>query len=110
MTGETLIQELGEDGVLVLTLNRPRQKNAFNDRMYLALRDALGGALENDEVRCAIVTGAGGVFSAGQDLGEMSGRTDSRTGERGFPALMDVLVDFDKPLVAAVEGSASASV
>lgn len=103
---ETLIEELKE-AVLVLYLNRPRQKNAFNQEMYRDLSDALAEAQENDEVRAVVVTGTGDAFSAGQDLGEMgAGASGSapREGVNGFATLMDRLRAFDKPLLAAVNG------
>lgn len=100
---ETVIEELSE-GVLLLTLNRPKQKNAFNHRMWCDLRDALADALENDDVRAVVLTGAEGAFSAGQDLGEMGSREADGPREHGFASFMDGLCAFDKPLLAAVNG------
>jgi enoyl-CoA hydratase/carnithine racemase len=95
---ETILEE--RDGsVLLLTLNRPRQRNAFNRQMWHELRDALRDAQEDATVRAVIVTGTAGAFSAGQDLGEMTGDEDP-----GFGAFMDRLCAFDKPLLAAVNG------
>ena len=54
--------------VLTLTLNRPAQKNAFNTVQWRELRDALRDARADDSVRAVVITGAGGAFSAGQDL------------------------------------------
>jgi enoyl-CoA hydratase/carnithine racemase len=97
-TRETVLEE--RDGaVLVLTMNRPRQRNAFNRQMWHELRDALHDAQEDPAIRAVVVTGAGGAFSAGQDLGEMSGTEDP-----GFGTFMDRLSEFDKPLLAAVNG------
>ena len=87
------------DGVCELTLNRPRQRNAFNRRMWNELRGALRDAQDDATVRAVIVTGAPGAFSAGQDLGEMTGAEDP-----GFGSFMDRLCVFDKPLLAAVNG------
>jgi enoyl-CoA hydratase/carnithine racemase len=99
---ETVIEDRHENGVLVLTMNRPRQKNAFNNRMWREMRDALADAQADDEVRAVVVTGAEGAFSAGQDLGEMAAPP---AGEPpGFPSFMDRLTAFDKPLLAAVNG------
>src|SRR5262245_8340322 len=95
---DTVLEE--RDGaVLVLTMNRPRQRNAFNRQMWHERRDALRAAQEDATVRAVVVTGAPGAFSAGQDLGEMSGTEDP-----GFGAFMDRLCQFDKPLLAAVNG------
>ncbi len=96
---ETVL-EAREGGVLVLTLNRPRQRNAFNRRMWHDLRDALRDAQEDRAVRVVIVTGSPGAFSAGQDLGEMTGVDE----DPGFGTFMDRLGIFDKPLLAAVNG------
>ncbi|MBC7173270.1 MAG: enoyl-CoA hydratase/isomerase family protein, partial [Polyangiaceae bacterium] len=83
------------------TLNRPSAKNAFNERMYNELADALLEAREEREARVIVLTGAGQAFSAGQDLGEMNAVHE---GPVGFERLIDSLEDFDKPIVAAVNG------
>jgi enoyl-CoA hydratase/carnithine racemase len=98
----TRVLEALEDGVLVLTLNRPERKNSFDETMWREVRDALADALADDAVRAVIVTGAGEAFSAGQDLGQMAARPDDEP--PGFPGFMDRLVAFDKPLLAAVNG------
>ncbi len=86
-----------------MTLNRPAAKNAFNNRMYNQLADALGDALEDRAVRVVVLTGAGAAFSAGQDLGEMN--SVGASGEPiGFERLVDALEAFDKPLLTAVNG------
>lgn len=104
MARQTITEELTQ-GVLLLTFNRPERKNAFNNRMWCECRDALADAQTNDAVRCVVVTGAGGAFSAGQDLSEMSGATDVQSAEEhGFGSFMDRLCQFDKPLIAAVNG------
>jgi len=98
----TRVLEALEDGVLLLTLNRPDRKNAFDETMWRETRDALADAQADDAVRAVIVTGAGEAFSAGQDLGQMAARPDNEP--PGFPGFMDRLVAFDKPLLAAVNG------
>jgi len=103
LTRETLIEETA-GGVALLTLNRPKQRNAFNNQMYDELRDALCDAQENDAVRVVVLTGAPGAFSGGQDLGEMAHPPAAEPGEHGFGPFMDRLCQFDKPLLAAVNG------
>lgn len=115
----TRVLETLEDGVLLLTLNRPERKNAFDEIMWREARDALADAQESDAVRAVVVTGAGDAFSAGQDLGQMAQASSASTqrgadersasrgdgdGPPGFPSFMDRLVGFDKPLLAAVNG------
>jgi len=102
MARETVTLERGEDGVLVLTLSRPRQKNAFSEVMWREARDSLADAQQDDAVRAVLVTGAGDAFSAGQDLGQMAAPPPGEP--PGFPSFMDRLTAFDKPLVAAVNG------
>jgi enoyl-CoA hydratase/carnithine racemase len=101
----TVLEELSDDGVLLVTFNRPQAKNAFDRQMWTEARDALAEALEDDAVRCVVVTGAAGAFTAGQDIKEMATiDTSDASSENGFSAFMDVLCRFDKPLVAAVNG------
>lgn len=123
-----------EDGVAVLTMNRPDRKNAFDHRMWWELKGALERTLADDSARVAVLTGAGGDFTAGADLALMDDpqrgagsregeRPHDRPGSRGddspnrdgpsdaaehpFDTVMSLLTgDFDKPLVAAVDGVA----
>ena len=88
-----------DGGVLVVTLNRPERRNAVNRQMWRELREVFIGARDDAGVHAVVVTGSGGSFCAGQDLGEMTGEDDP-----GFGALMDTLCEFDKPLLAAVNG------
>jgi enoyl-CoA hydratase/carnithine racemase len=103
MKRKTILEEV-EDGVAIFTMNRPRQRNAFNNRMYDELREALREAQENDAVRVVVITGSPGAFSAGQDLGEMANPPVGEGGEYGFGPFMDRLCRFDKPLLAGVNG------
>ena len=107
MARETVLESLA-GGVLRLTLNRPAQKNAFNSVQWRDLRDSLRDAKASDEVRCVLLTGAGGAFSAGQDLSEMAQSTTAPAsgGEHPFGLFIAELCAFDKPLVAAVNGVA----
>jgi enoyl-CoA hydratase/carnithine racemase len=101
---ETVDERL-QGGVLVVTMNRPEKKNAFNRALWRDMRDALADAQDDPGVRAVVVTGAGKAFTAGQDLGEMGAIDTSDTAsENGFSAFMDRLCVFDKPLVAAVNG------
>jgi enoyl-CoA hydratase/carnithine racemase len=56
------------DGVRTLTLNRPRRKNAINQELWVALRDALAAAGNDRSVRALVITGAGGAFCSGADI------------------------------------------
>ncbi|AZG77546.1 enoyl-CoA hydratase-related protein [Methylocystis rosea] len=92
-------------GVLRLLLNRPEKKNALNRDMYRALIAALDGAARDETVRAVVFAGAGGNFTAGNDLADFR---DFAPGAETFPALAFVraAAAFEKPLVAAVTGDA----
>ena len=93
------------DGVALLTMNRPDKRNAFNDQQYDDLRDALADAEADDTIKVAVITGAPGAFSAGQDLSEMgTARTHDDGESHGFGPFLDRLSTFQKPLLAAVNG------
>jgi len=93
-------------GVRMLTLNRPQKKNAFDDAQWDGFADALRAANADDEVAVAVVTGAGGDFSAGVDLSSFVGGARARSGPfaSGYDNTMDALVAFEKPLLAAASG------
>jgi enoyl-CoA hydratase/carnithine racemase len=101
--------ELDDQGVLLLTLNRPEKKNAFHDAQWDALARALDEARADPRVGVVLLTGAGGNFSSGVDLSSFGGprpgpRSDGRPS--AFHACVDALFAFDKPLLAAVRGVA----
>lgn len=95
-----------EDGVLVITLNRPEARNAANKALAEGVAAAIDELESNDDLRVGILTGAGGTFCSGMDLKAfVSGETPSIEG-RGFAGLTEYTVA--KPLIAAVEGYALA--
>jgi len=93
--------------IRVITFDRSETRNAFNSAMYRATTEALAAASDDDDVRAVILTGRPPAFTSGQDLAEMA---EIATGtapagvEHGFRGLLDGLADFDKPLLAAVNG------
>ncbi len=105
MSGKPAVAIENDGRVRYLTLNRPEQLNAFNDAQYDALAAALRDAAAAPNVAVAVVTGAGRAFSAGQDLGELGNPPVYNDGSvHGFQPFMDVLQNFTKPLIAAVNG------
>jgi len=104
MDDESVLYEV-RDHVARITWNRPEKKNAFHAPMWRAARTALERARDERDVRAVVVGGAGDNFSAGVDLGELGGAADG-AGEGPHPAqaLMELLLELDKPLVAAVDG------
>jgi len=101
----SLLEITDADGVRLLTWNRPDALNALNDELWDATRDALVDAQADPELRCVVLTGTGRAFTAGQDLGEMMTPPDHGDDElHGYRGLIPVLEQFDKPLLAAVNG------
>jgi enoyl-CoA hydratase/carnithine racemase len=99
------LREETESGVRTLTFDRPEARNAFDSKQYRSLKEALDRAAEDDSVKVVILTGAGEAFTAGQDLAEMAQPAAGATGgEHPFGACLDRVIEFDKPLLAAVNG------
>lgn len=94
-----------ESGVLTLTFNRPEKKNAFTNAMYEAATKALLEAEADAEVRVVLLTGAGGVFTAGNDIGDFMEHPPTGEDSAVFRFLR-ALADASKPVLAAVEGPA----
>jgi len=96
--------------VLVLTLNRPEARNALSPALIGALSDALRAAMDDDEVRVVVLTGAGDkAFSAGMDLRAFSEAAASGDNSVAFDALLWFnRGEFTKPVIAAVNGHAVA--
>jgi enoyl-CoA hydratase len=100
---------------LVVTMNRPEARNALSPDMLVGLADGYAYVDETPEIRCAILTGAGGHFSSGADLKAMGRPSDSehvrnRMAETPNLHWKALLRDYrmTKPLIAAVEGYAVA--
>jgi enoyl-CoA hydratase/carnithine racemase len=96
-------------GVRLIAFDRPEVRNAFDAAMYAAVTEALAGALEDEAIRAVVLAGRGPAFTSGQDLREMATIATGGGGPgagMGFRNLLDVVVAFDKPLLAAVHGVA----
>jgi enoyl-CoA hydratase len=95
-----------DDGVAVITINRPQARNAVNGAVARGIAAAVDEFDARGDVRVLVLTGAGGTFSAGMDLkGFLTGDSPSVDG-RGFGGLVER--PPAKPLIAAVEGYALA--
>jgi len=95
------------DGVLRLTIDRPRAANALDRAVQEALVATLAEAARDDAVRACLLTGAGGrVFSAGADLREDLGPQASRVRRALLGGSLLALLDFPKPMVALLRGKA----
>lgn len=104
MSDEVLVSV--EDGIMVVTINRPKAKNSINLAVAKGIAAAMDELDSNDEIRAAILTGADNTFCAGMDLKAfVSGEMPVIPG-RGFAGLVEA--PPKKPLIAAVEGFALA--
>ena len=98
-------------GTAVITLNRPHRRNALDDSIRTGMTAALDSIRQDPDVHAVVLTGAGGNFCAGADLGDGEGER-----ERAF-FVRDLLLDHDrwftelieleKPVIAAVDGFAT---
>jgi enoyl-CoA hydratase/carnithine racemase len=111
LTRETLGQ------VTVLTLNRPAARNSLSEALIAALRAELQALRDDNHVRAVVIAASGPVFSSGHDLKELSARrSDPDRGRAYFAqimtacsAMMQAIVRLPKPVIAAVQGVATAA-
>ncbi len=112
MEDEAPVLVVRRAGYRVITLNRPKQLNAFNEAMHQALKRALAEAEEDGDCRALLLTGAGRAFCAGQDLRERMSK-DGKTSVLGgaletyYNPLVRKLRALPFPVVAAVNGVAA---
>ncbi len=103
--------------VAVLTLNRPAARNSLSDGLIAELHSALNEIADDKAVRAVVVAANGPAFSAGHDLKELTARrADADRGRAYFgqlmnacSAMMQAIVQLPKPVVAAVQGIATAA-
>jgi enoyl-CoA hydratase/carnithine racemase len=91
--------------ILRVQLNRPAAKNAMTSAMYITLAELFDSAAKDDEIRVVLWHGAGDSFCAGNDIGDFI-KNPPGSGESPQALLMNALINFDKPIVAAVQGAA----
>lgn len=103
---ETILVERRDDGVAVLTINRPDALNALSSQVLADFTDALGELDRDDAVGAVVITGAGKAFAAGADIKEMSARDYQSMMRDDYFGGWSVLAEFRKPTIAAVNGFA----
>jgi len=110
--GEEVVRFEVDGGIGVLTLNRPHALNAVHDFLYVLATEKLMVARKDVGVKLVIITGAGKAFCAGADLqagfDPMKGPLKTGKGSYRDPVgeFMTTVIEFPKPLVAAVNGAA----
>ena len=117
-TPALLVETERRDGTTqVLTLARPQTRNSLSEAMLAALQGAIDAASADSGVRAVVIAGAGPAFCAGHDLSELTRHRRDPDGGRAFTErlmqacshLMQSLVRAPKPVIAAVEGVATAA-
>jgi enoyl-CoA hydratase/carnithine racemase len=112
-----LLRREDESGVVILTLNTPHNRNALSLDMLQALIAGFDDIANDDTARVVVLAGAGQALSAGHDLKEMQAHRNDCDRGRDFyvelfercAALMQAVVALSKPVIAAVEGIATAA-
>jgi enoyl-CoA hydratase/carnithine racemase len=103
--------------IIVLTLNRPEARNSLSEELIAELHGALSDIHDDENVRAVVIAANGSAFSAGHDMKEMTARrADSDRGRAYFShimnacsAMMQAIVRLPKPVVASVQGVATAA-
>jgi len=103
--------------IAVLTLNRPAARNSLSEGLIAELRAALKEIHDDKGVRALVIAANGPAFSAGHDMKELTARrSDADRGRAYFSeimnacsAMMQAIVQLPKPVVAAVQGVATAA-
>ena len=91
--------------ILRIQLNRPTRRNAMTSAMYVALAGIFNDAAKDEQTFVVLWHGAGDSFCAGNDIEDFL-KNPPGPGQSPQARLMEALVNFDKPLVAAVHGAA----
>jgi enoyl-CoA hydratase/carnithine racemase len=111
MGADDVLQRSVEDGIATLVLNRPRQYNALSRALLDALHAEIDSLGRDESVSVVILTGAGRAFCAGHDLKELRA-AEGKEVEALFmtcSAMMQKLVELPQPVIAAVNGIATAA-
>ena len=116
VVGSPVLRENSGD-IAVLILNRPRARNTLAEATLQALQRALADIAEEKAVRAVVLAARGSVFSAGHDLKELTAHRSEADGGRGYTqhimqicsAMMLSILRLPQPVIAAVEGTATAA-
>jgi enoyl-CoA hydratase/carnithine racemase len=117
-TADTPVLLRERDGdVAILVLNRPEARNSLSEALLIALSDNLSELATDKTVRAVVLAANGTGFCAGHDLKELTGRRGDADGGRAYfrqimtscSAMMQQIVNLPQPMIAAVQGVATAA-
>lgn len=98
-----------KDAVLVLTMNRPEVRNAWNRKMHEEYLEVLKKVNEDASVRAVVLTGTPPAFSSGTDLKSFEGGASgfqASLAQEGVGSAVELMREFKKPMIAAINGAA----
>jgi enoyl-CoA hydratase/carnithine racemase len=116
-SAEAVLLQENVGPVAVLTLNRPAARNSLSEALFGALSSALAHIAADKSVRAVVLAAEGPAFCAGHDLKELAARRSDADGGRAYfkhimttcSAMMQQIVTLPQPVIAAVQGAASAA-
>ena len=115
-SASVLLREREKD-IAILVLNRPQARNSLSEDLLTALSGAFAEIAADKTVRATVLTASGPAFCAGHDLKELTSRRSDADGGRAYfrhimticSAMMQQIVNLPQPVIAAVQGPASAA-
>ncbi|HIG44318.1 MAG: enoyl-CoA hydratase/isomerase family protein [bacterium] len=100
---DSLVTRVDQDGIAILSLNRPEQLNALSPNLFVELRQHLEDVASAESIGCVILRGEGRSFSAGNDLNAI--KNGEQAPSRHFQAeTLDFIENLPKPVIAVVQG------
>lgn len=112
ITPTSVLLQSSQDGIVTLTLNRPRQYNALSAELLTALQSALDAIAEDETIRVVIIAASGKAFCAGHDLKEMRSSDDRAFHQALFDQCGRMMLSINQlpqPVIAQVNGIATAA-
>lgn len=106
-TWETCTLEIKENGIAILTFNRPEHLNAVNKQLTIDVPEACIEVTKNDDIQVLIVTGAGKGWSAGGDISVLAAMSSPERAKATYDfstKIVEAIYEIDKPVIAALNG------